>query len=730
MAEHGLPTGQIPPAQRVAPRVRAVIAVLVAAGVAAASYWTLTPTTPPAPPPRPDLAALGDDADEPFAVVNPGYLGPQACAPCHAARVTEFERTAHARACRRPTDGPMPPGFDPGRGTYVTADPGLRFEMARRGDEFFQTAVQRTPDGERRSTARIDLVYGAHQADEVFFSWRGDRLYELMTVWLHPSHEWANTPYDRHGSGGFARETTTRCLECHNTWFAHVPGTTNQYRPDSFVLGVTCERCHGPGKDHVAFHQAHPEAPAHAIVQPATLDRDRLTEVCTQCHGNYTKPRGPTFSYRPGRPLADYYRLAETTHPEQDHVANQVKYLRESKCYQQSDSLTCTTCHDPHRPHEPGQSAAGLRSCLKCHQPEACGDRPNLPAAVRDDCTGCHMRKQVWMNVHFHTADDRYAPPIRRSQHRIGIDPVARKEVLLAWHRSQPGGSAEADRLAGELADHWLGEVEARRGQYRFLAAVGAAREALRVDPPPDKRAQAAAALRDAIGVQTRLDDDLILAYREADSPKPEAAVRLLDRILTIKPDLAAARHKLGALHARAGRLDLAIPHLESVARDDPDNAQGLALLGWLAYLAGRAEEATEYYRRAERIEPFSAKIRFHWGLALLQLRRWAEAEDRFRRALEADPNHAGALQGLAHALRADGRAGEAVRPAWRAARLTGFNEPDVLVTLADVYADAGRPAEAAAAATKVIELDVAGAGATRLPFDVRGRMERLRAGR
>ena len=115
------------------------------------------------------------------------------------------------------------------------------------------------------------------------------------------------------------------------------------------------------------------------------------------------------------------------------------------------------------------------------------GDRPNLPAAVRDDCVGCHMRRQVWINVHFHTTSDRYLPPIRRYQHRIGIDTVARKEVLLAWQRSRAGdaGRREADRLAGELAEHWLGEVEARRRRYRFLAAIGAAREALWVDPPP-----------------------------------------------------------------------------------------------------------------------------------------------------------------------------------------------------------------------------------------------------
>jgi tetratricopeptide (TPR) repeat protein len=228
--------------------------------------------------------------------------------------------------------------------------------------------------------------------------------------------------------------------------------------------------------------------------------------------------------------------------------------------------------------------------------------------------------------------------------------------------------------------------------------------------------------------VQLKLDDDLTLAFREGDGPHPEVAIRRLDRILTVKPDWAAAHSKLGALHARAGRLDQAIPHLEAVSKCDPDNATGLALLGWLAYLGDRADEATDFYRRAERIEPFDAKINYHWGLALVKLGQWADAEARFHKALDVDPNHAGALQGLAHALRQQGRPAEAVRPAWRAAKLTDFREPDVLVTLADAYADAGRAPEAAAAAARALE--GADAGPARLTFDVRQRLEQLKARR
>jgi tetratricopeptide (TPR) repeat protein len=636
--------------------------------------------------------------------------------------VAEFQATPHFRACRLPESEAMPPGFAPGRGKHATQDPTLRFEMARSGNDFRMTAVRATPAGEVRTSARIDLVYGANKADEVFFSWRDDRLYELPVAWLHPLNRWGESSLNPHGGGDFSREATTRCVECHNTWFGHVPGTANQYdRRQHLLLGVTCERCHGPGREHVAFHQAHPDADAgHAIVHPGRLAAERQLEVCTQCHSNATKNRTPAFSYRPGEPLETSFRTAVSKHPENDHVANQVKYLRQSKCFQQSGTMTCVTCHNPHRPTD---TAAVGRACLKCHQPAACGERPRLPDAVRDRCVECHMPQRVWMNVHFHTEDDQYVPPIRRHEHRIAVYPTARQEVLLAWYRtrSDPASRQEAARLTKTLVDFWLGEAERLRGEYRFLAAIGAVREALRLDPAPATRAR----LREAVATQAHLDADLVEALHLADERRFPEAIATLKRILTVKPDLALAHGKLGTLYAAAGRPDLAFPQLQAVAEDDPDDAYGYTMRGWLAYLQDRAEDAVEAYRRADAIEPFNTEIQYHWGLALVNLGRLPEAADCFRRALTIEPKHAGASQGLSHALRAQGHADEALHFARRADRLSGGRNADVLLSLADAYADAGRLADADDTAARA--LDAARTGNPELVPSVRDRLEEIR---
>jgi tetratricopeptide (TPR) repeat protein len=679
-----------PPAERSRKRVVATVAAaLVLAGVASA-VWLWPSSRIPDPDPNPD------DPGEPI-VLNPGYLGIDSCAPCHAGRVAEFRKTNHYWACRRPEDAPLAPGFAAGRGTLAL---GLspRFEMTHTDDGFFQSVVRPATTGENRSTAKIAFVYGAGKMDEVYFAWRGDELYELSTGWLHPQACWGNASWNVDRSLDTGREGTVRCLECHCTWFHHVPGTDHKYKPDSFIMGVTCERCHGPGRDHVAAHQANPKATAPlAIVQPALLSRERQLEVCTQCHGNSTRHRGPAMSYRPGQPLEDAYRTAVSHNPEDDHVANQIHYLRKSKCFQHSE-MTCTTCHNPHKPTD---HAAVQKSCLKCHEPAKCPEQPRIPEAVRSDCTGCHMPPRVWMNVHFHTAEEPFVPPVPRYDHRIAVHPEARDAVLLAWYRNQPDEQSrkEADRLTKSLSEHWLNEAAQRRREYRYLAAIGAVREALHVDPSPATREK----LHEAVTEQTRLTEKFNEAGRLFESGRTDDAITALRGLLELKPNNAAVHAQLGKVYAVAGDPDRAVRQWREVARYDPNNAYGYIMIGWLALQGGRPEEAVEMYRKADEIQPYNPEITGRLGLGLLQLGRLPEAEAAFRKVLQINPTHIEGHLRLSEVLRKQARAEEAIEPARRAAVLTKNENANVLMSLAEAYSAAGKRTESEESAAKAL---------------------------
>jgi tetratricopeptide (TPR) repeat protein len=304
--------------------------------------------------------------------------------------------------------------------------------------------------------------------------------------------------------------------------------------------------------------------------------------------------------------------------------------------------------------------------------------------------------------VKFHTTDEQYIFPMRPHQHRIAVYPAARDEVLLDWLGKQPDllSQHRAAELKKSLVAHWLAEGDNLRQDHRFIAAIGAIREALRLDSTPE----ALAKLKEVVTIQAQIDADFGAAQRQASDGHHGEAIRLLENVLRLKPDHAGAHGKLGGLYANAGKRAEAVEHLKAVARYDPDDAYGFNMLGWLAFRDGDGEAAVKAFRRADEILPFSAEINYRWGLALRLLERWPDAEARFRQVLAIDPNHAGGCQGLSDALRRQGHPEEAVRFARRAARLTDFENSDVLITLVEAYTAAGRAADAQNAAAQALD--------------------------
>lgn len=627
-----------------------------------------------------------------------GYVGPQVCGECHSENHSGFVQTNHFRACREVREEDMPAGFTPETGRFDTAYPGLRFEMERQGEDFLLQTIQDSPSGEQRTTSRFDLVLGAGGTfDDVFLHWRDDGwMYELPVVWLYPSDQWAVSHFDPHSPGDHSRPLTARCLECHSTWVEHVTGTANRYRRRDKILGVTCESCHGPGGDHVGYHRSNPESvTAEFIVHPGELERERQIEVCSQCHSNAMKRRGPAFSYRPGKPLDESFRSVSTQHDEDDHVANQAKYMQQSVCFQEDASMTCVTCHNPHQPKTPANT--GSTSCFKCHAAADCGDRPNLPTAIQDQCVDCHMPQFIKINVNFQTEDDNFVAPIRRWQHRIAVYPHAREEVLRDWHREQSDAEsqAEAERLTKVLVEHYLEESESRRRNYRYVGAIAAIREALRIEDTPETREK----LRQAVAVQTNLEALWADALMKIAQQRSQDAMLVLEEILRLKPDDAKAHGKLGTEHAKLGEQEKAEEYWQAVTEHDPDDAYGLAMLGWSALLQKNYEQSLAYYLKADEIEPYEAKIKYNLGMALAQLNRLSEASDRFQEALEIEPDHAGAINALIAALRRQTEPA-AIAEAEGAAERTAYRNFGILLVLADIYAAAGRHEAAIRSAT------------------------------
>ena len=230
-------------------------------------------------------------------------------------------------------------------------------------------------------TQSMDYFIGSNAAGRSFLSGREGYLFEVPVTWYARKQIWDASPgFEKNAGIQLTRAIEPTCLLCHASRVRPVLGSQNRYGDPPFLdNGVACERCHGPGSEHV-------KDPGRAkMVDPARLEPDRRDSICGQCHltGEARVERaGHRFAeFQAGERLADYatYLVWDTDRPDMK-VTSHVEKLAASACKRASgDRLWCGTCHDPHTNSDKTQAA-----CMGCH-----------PAAHRaqERCAGCHMPK-------------------------------------------------------------------------------------------------------------------------------------------------------------------------------------------------------------------------------------------------------------------------------------------------------------------------------------------------
>lgn len=158
-------------------------------------------------------------------------------------------------------------------------------------------------------------------------------------------------------------DSITRCFSCHATNVK--PG------PDLSAMraGVTCERCHGPGSDHVAAARA--GRPLRStILNPGRFDARGLVAACSECH------RSPNAEFRSEMPELE------------DPISIRFAPVgfQASACFKKSRDFSCTSCHDPHANPKPAADPAYTEVCLRCHASLAHAKQ------AKASCVGCHMK--------------------------------------------------------------------------------------------------------------------------------------------------------------------------------------------------------------------------------------------------------------------------------------------------------------------------------------------------
>ncbi len=380
----------------------------------------------------PDVPETGSFALKPEFTREEGFIGPGSCKECHAEYYEGFIQTAHYRTSIRPSPGAVL-GLTDKVNKVTTRQNHLSYEIKRVGEAVVQFLKIRHQGKTYQHQQKIDIVTGSGLTGQTHLYLEEDRLYQLPVSWL-ASHGWVNSPGYTDGFANFARPVKIACIACHATRVEYETRHVNWIDPKSMILGVTCERCHGPAEAHVDFHRANPQAKeAKHITHPNHLSRERMNDICAQCHSGSADFFKSPFSFRPGDRLEDFLRIDEN--PDQVgagvHSANQLPRLKKSQCYTQSDSMNCSTCHNPHQ-NERDNVALFSKRCMECHTAQDCGQFPVSGEQISKNCIDCHMPKQLDETTRIETRDDSIFPEVR--DHFIRIDAEATRAYLKSTH--------------------------------------------------------------------------------------------------------------------------------------------------------------------------------------------------------------------------------------------------------------------------------------------------------
>lgn len=381
-----------------------------------AAYWKLTDAPPTesgiSPLPLPQSASSVFENTRPEAA----YVGSQACAECHAAQHASYLQTHHSRSMSRVAPEQEPPG-----GTVDHPLSHRRFEVERLGEHIRHREILVSGDHEEFVLADHAVEYGigSGRVARTYATVLDGFLVESPVTWYSSRQAWGMSPgYDTRLHRSFQRVVNFGCMTCHS-------GRVERAAPDDERLtileaAIGCERCHGPGSLHVEFRMAGGVPPREidrTVVNPRHLSRELQEAVCAQCHlmgdaSVVVRGKSPG-DFRPGLPLENFrleYRLTDAG--SEMTVVGHVDQLRRSRCYRESETLTCTTCHDPHDPVDEAKHVAHYRRiCQTCHTSDACGVSEAQRMATRqNDCMSCHMPQSPTEVRH-----------VAFTHHRIGV---------------------------------------------------------------------------------------------------------------------------------------------------------------------------------------------------------------------------------------------------------------------------------------------------------------------
>ena len=469
------------------------------------------------------------------------YVGNKACEPCHQELARSYRETPMARS-----SGRVSGGLEPGS---------VRHNLSSAGYEIKDSGVVDVTTGSNNGRWNLDYFIGSGATGRSFLYSTGGFLFQAPVTWYSQQSRWGVSPgYENDRISRWNRPIEPACLGCHSSQVRFAKGYQNRYADPPFAQdGIGCERCHGPGSEHIAGKGS--------MILPSGLAAEKRDSVCAQCHmsgeARVAKLGRSFLDYRAGQTLQDYVSYFVYAEENGVKATSYVEKLAASRCKLQSgDRLWCGSCHDPHRVPSALEKVAWYRSkCETCHVARECERGP--------DCAACHMpRSQVQDVAHGMLTDHEIA--------KIPYIPQDRKRQdwrLQAFPPSQ-ANNRELGLAYAEVSSQ-TGDSRQRDEAFRLLSPLLAASKRLKDQD-----------------VEVRLAS---LYQQRGDAAK---AAELYEALLASDPDSIVSLVNLGNFYGSRGELAKAAGMWRHALTRNPCQAESAANLKQVYAATGETEKA------------------------------------------------------------------------------------------------------------------------------------------
>lgn len=629
------------------------------------------------------------------AVAVAEYVGNESCASCHEDIYASYSKTGMGRSVSLFDAGTAPEQFP--RNLEVYSE---RFDYYYspfvRNDTLFQREARKDEAGKvvHERIHPVSWVIGSGNATRSYLMNVNGHITQMPLTWYVDKEVWDLSPAYEQQNFRFERPIVEECMTCHNGLPDHSPFTQNHY--EEIPLGISCERCHGPGSKHVDLRLAGLGGEAgevdETIVNPAHLERSLQLSVCQQCHltGTTVLAAGEEMSsFKPGELLSSHRSVfvveEQLTDPESFGIASHAQRLARSQCFQESD-MTCVTCHNPHEPVASLDDNAFNDACIGCHTPAPeegpiiCSrDEVDDPAeAMTGNCVGCHLQKSGTSDIPHVTFTDhwirRTLPPARLPENinrdlirptpfnlvRVDSekpvdDPEAMLEEAIAYfafydteHRLRdylPGIAEKVREGLSEGADH----VEGRLALARALVEMDSLQAAQAVFNEAIAKYPDHAMLHFWLGdLQMRLQNN-------------SRSIAEFKRTIELSPNFLQAKIKLASAYSAAQRLPEAENELLQVIDENPTHLpDAWNNIGFIYLQTERLDEAARMFDQALALDPDLTTAWANAGTVHLMQQDFDQAASKFENALKTDPAYIPALGNLSLVYRQQGRINDA----------------------------------------------------------------------